>query len=39
MALNRRDVLAVTGLGLVGGGLGGEFLGGAQAGPGDGHRR
>ncbi|WP_432840813.1 alkaline phosphatase PhoX [Dactylosporangium sp. CA-092794] len=32
MALNRRDVLAVTGLGLVGGGLGGAFLGAGTAG-------
>ena len=31
MALNRRDVLAVTGLGLVGGSLGGAFLGGEVA--------
>jgi secreted PhoX family phosphatase len=31
MALNRRDVLAVTGLGLVGGGLGGAFRPGPAA--------
>ncbi|MFF5288808.1 alkaline phosphatase PhoX [Paractinoplanes globisporus] len=31
MALNRRDVLAVTGLGLVGGGLGGAFAGSSSA--------
>ncbi|MFC5003224.1 alkaline phosphatase PhoX [Dactylosporangium cerinum] len=31
MVLNRRDVLAVTGLGLVGGGVGGAFLSPGQA--------
>jgi hypothetical protein len=31
MAISRRDLLAVSGLGLVGGGLSGGFAGGAPA--------